>query len=162
MIQVNSGYTVIDNIWLWRADHDIFGLVKDGQNPSQTGLEVNGDEVMGYSLACEHTLADMLVWNGEGGATIFYQSEFPYDVTQANYGDKGYAAYKVGPNVQDHKGFGIGGYTYFRDNDVTVNSAIIAPSNSDIHFRNSLSVFLDGFGGVSHVINDLGDASVSG
>jgi len=64
MIQVNTGYTVIDNIWLWRADHDVYGLVKDSMNPSYTGLEVNGSDVVGYGLACEHTLGDMLIWNG--------------------------------------------------------------------------------------------------
>lgn len=28
-VQVNTGYTVIDNVWLWRADHDYYGLVVD-------------------------------------------------------------------------------------------------------------------------------------
>jgi hypothetical protein len=36
----------------------------------------------------EHTLGDLLDWQGERGRTYFYQSELPYDVTQANYGDK--------------------------------------------------------------------------
>lgn len=87
---------------MWRGDHDIYGGVYNSDNAVQTGLEVNGDGVYGYGLACEHTLGDMLVWNGEKGRAYFYQSEFPYDVTQANYGDKGYAAYKVGDNVTDH------------------------------------------------------------
>jgi len=33
MVQVNSGNTVIDNVWLWRADHDVGGIVKNERNP---------------------------------------------------------------------------------------------------------------------------------
>lgn len=127
MVQVNTSNTIIDNVWLWRADHDVGGLVYESRNPSDTGLEVNGDNVTGYGLACEHTLADMLVWNGNGGKSYFYQSEYPYDVTQANYGDKGYVAYKVGDNVTSHQAYGIGAYSFFRDNAVTVENGIKAP-----------------------------------
>jgi hypothetical protein len=39
MMVVNTGYTIIDNVWLWRADHDVTGdLVKNGKNPCSTGL----------------------------------------------------------------------------------------------------------------------------
>lgn len=33
MMQVDSDNVIIDNIWLWRADHDIQGLVYDRRNP---------------------------------------------------------------------------------------------------------------------------------
>jgi hypothetical protein len=56
------------------------------ENPVQTALQINGDNVTGYGLACEHTLGNLLEWNGENGRTYFYQSEFPYDVNQS-YGD---------------------------------------------------------------------------
>lgn len=79
---------------------------------------MNGDNVTGYGLACEHTLGNLLEWNGENGKTYFYQSEYPYDVSQANYGDLNYAAYKVGDNVKNHDAWGAGVYTYFRDYDV--------------------------------------------
>ena len=45
----------------------------------------------GSGLAVEHAEQDLTVWNGERGRTYFYQSELPYGVTQADYGDKGYA-----------------------------------------------------------------------
>jgi len=86
-VQVNINEVIIDNVWLWRADHDYYGLVHNSSNPTNTGLEINSLNVIGYSLACEHTLKDMLVWNGNGGRAYFYQSEFPYDITQENYGD---------------------------------------------------------------------------
>lgn len=55
------------------------------------GLRVDGDDVTMYSLAVEHTLKDLTVWNGERGRTYFYQSELPYGVTQAQFGDPGCA-----------------------------------------------------------------------
>jgi len=33
MVQVNSGNVIIDNVWLWRADHDVKGPVKNKRNP---------------------------------------------------------------------------------------------------------------------------------
>jgi hypothetical protein len=38
MVQVNSGNVIIDNVWLWRADHDVKGSVKSGKNPVRTAL----------------------------------------------------------------------------------------------------------------------------
>lgn len=104
----------------------------------------------------------MLAWNGENGHSYFYQSEYPYDVTQANYGDKGYAAYKVASNVTQHEGYGIGAYSYFRDNYVSVNSGIVCPETSGVKFSNSLTVFLNGYGEIKHVVNNSGSTSSSG
>ena len=67
MMQIDSGNVIIDNTWLWRADHDIEGLVYKSRNPVSNGLVVNGDNVVGYGLAAEHTLGDMLQWNGNNG-----------------------------------------------------------------------------------------------
>jgi len=72
LIQVNQSHVVVDDVWLWRADHDLHGLVQDSLNPVLTGLEVNGDYVYGYGLAVEHTLGDLLKWNGNHGQTYFY------------------------------------------------------------------------------------------
>lgn len=104
----------------------------------------------------------MLVWNGENGHSYFYQSEFPYDVTQANYGDMGYAAYKVNDLVSQHEAYGISAYSFFRDHDVTINSGIVCPNYETVKFTNSLTVFLDGLGSITHVINDQGNTSSSG
>ena len=82
LLTINSDNVVIDNTWLWRADHDITGLVNGSRNPSKNGMVVNGDHVTGLGIAIEHHLEDGLVWNGEDGALYFYQAELPYDVTQ--------------------------------------------------------------------------------
>jgi len=162
MLTINTGNTVIDDVWNWRADHSSTGLVYNSENPVDTGLMVNGDNVVGYGLACEHTLGDMLVWNGENGKTFFYQSEFPYDVTQENYGDKGFVSYRVSDNVTKHEAYGVGAYTFFRDHAVTVQNGISAPDRAGVAFHNSLNVFLDGYGELSHVINGQGSAARSG
>lgn len=113
---------------------------------------MNGNKVTGYGEACEHTLENLLEWNGENGKTYFYQSELPYDVDNS-YGERVYASYKVNQNVKSHESWGAGIYSYFRDNQVSVNSAILAPENSNVKFHNSLTVFLNGNGEINHVIN---------
>jgi len=154
---INSGNVIIDNSWFWRADHDISGNVVNSQNPNFHGLVVNGNDVTAYGLAAEHTLQDLVVWNGENGRTYFYQSEFPYDVTQANYGTPGYASYRVNASVQNHHGWGIAAYCFFRDNAVTVANGISTGTSANVQFVNSLSVFLNGLGQITHVINGKGN-----
>lgn len=157
MVNIDSGNVVLDNAWLWRADHQVGGgLVKYSRNPVKNGLVVNGDNVTTYGLAAEHTLEDLTLWNGNYGKSYFYQSEFPYDVTQANYGDKGYAGYKVASNVTHHTAWGTGVYSFFRDNDVTVASAIVAPKATNVVFNHALAVFLNGKGSITHIVNDQG------
>lgn len=153
MAEVNSGNVVIDGTWFWRADHDIGGLVSAERNPVDNGLVVNGDHVTAYGLACEHTLGEMTYWAGDYGKTYFYQSEMPYDVG-SDWEAKGYAGYTVADNVTNHEGYGIGVYSYFRDYNVTANSGIKAPEVSGVKFTDSLTVFLNGNGGIANVVNN--------
>ena len=44
--------------------------------------------MIAYGLAVEHTLEDLTIWDGERGQVYFYQSELPYGVDQASFGDK--------------------------------------------------------------------------
>jgi len=60
MTIVNSGNVIIDNTWLWRADHSVAGIVPDSKNPCEAGLIVYGDNVIAYGLAVEHTLGNMM------------------------------------------------------------------------------------------------------
>jgi hypothetical protein len=155
MVEIDDANIICDNAWLWRADHDIGGLVTGGANPCNTGLLVNGANVITYGLAVEHTLQDLTQWNGNNGACYFYQSEFPYDVTSA-YGTAGYAAYRVGPKVTNFQGFGIAAYSYFRDFTVFVPSGIVTPLAPGINFTNSLTRYLNGNGGIENVIDTFG------
>lgn len=181
MVRVHSGHVVGDNLWLWRADHamldpneppqvDIndpkkyeYHLTAHGEYPSEAGLEVIGDDVTMYGLFVEHTLGHMTQWRGERGQVFFYQSELPYDVTQENFGDVGYAGYMVAEGVQFHEAHGIGVYTYFRDNDVHVASGVRAPETGGVRFTNVFTRFLNGNGGIRHVLNDqAGSANIGG
>ena len=103
----------------------------------------------------------MTVWNGDRGETYFYQSELPYDVTQANFGDMGYVSYRIADNVTAHAAYGAGVYTYFRDYAVTVETGIAAPEALVGSFHSPLGVFLNGLGTMNHVINGHGDATTT-
>ena len=156
MFQINSGNVIVDDTWLWRGDHTIDGLIYNSKNHVRTGFEVNGDDVIAYGLAVEHTLGHLVEWNGENGRTYFYQSELPYDVDH-DYADNGYTGYKVADNVQKHEAWGLGVYSNFRDHLVETPTGIKVPKNVGINFHNSLSVKLASNGGIKHVINDQGD-----
>ena len=163
MIEINSSHVIGDNLWLWRADHAVSPndkdgtvLVKDGDNPCTHGLRVYGDDVTMYGAAVEHTLGDLMQWYGERGRSYFYQSELPYDVTQANFGDRGFVGYRVDAAVTQHDAWGTGVYHYFRDHKVTVASGIAAPAALVPRFHSPLTVCLNGSGTIQHIINDYG------
>jgi len=155
VVTINHKYTILDNSWLWRADHDIGGNVAKEMNPSKNGLVVNGDNVITYALAVEHHLEDGVVWNGNGGRSYFYQCELPYDVTP-DFGTKGYAGYKVGDNVGTHTAWGTGIYSFFRDFTVTTPSGIKAPNNGGVKFIHPFTRFLSGNGAIEHIVDNTG------
>lgn len=156
MVRINSGHVIGDNLWLWRADHTTHGFVKSGHCACDHALQVNGDDVTMYGLAAEHALKDIVQWKGERGRVYFFQAELPYDVSQ-DYGEKGYAGYRVDDSVRVHEAWGIGIYHDFHDYSVVVKSGIIAPRHLETSFVSPLSVFLGGKGKMHHVINDLGE-----
>jgi hypothetical protein len=116
MVNIQSGYTVMDNNWLWRADHSVDGPVNDSANPVLNGLVVKADNVFTYGLAVEHTLEDNVVWEGNNGITFFYQAEIMYDYTEPVWD---HACYKVGENVTAHYATGLGCYSFFKDSGST-------------------------------------------
>ncbi len=154
MVRIDSAHVVCDNLWLWRADHDSQGLVFNGDNACNTGAVINGDNVTAYGLACEHTLNDLCRWNADNGRCYFFQAEFPYDAP-LNYGPLGYTGYRVGNSVANHQAFAVGVYSFFRDNSVTVKSGITTPLGQGIIFTNAFTRFLNGFGGISSVLNEI-------
>lgn len=160
MIRINSGNVVLDNTWLWRADHvEGGGLVRNGDNPVEVGAVINGDDVVIYGFKVEHALTDQVQWNGNNGQTFMFQAEMPYDVTQANFGDKHYTGYRVADDVTAHKAYGTGVYHFFRDQPVVVESAIVCPPALVSSFVNPLAVFLSGLGTIQHIVNGIGPAS---
>jgi len=159
---VNNNNTIIDHIWSWRADHG--SGAGWTSNPSDTGLIVNGQNVTAYGLFVEHFEKYNVVWNGNGGKTIFFQNELPYDPPSAaqwsHDGITGYAAYKVGNSVTSHEAWGLGSYCVFTaDPSIAAYHSFEVPQRSTVKFHDVLTVSL-GKGSITHVINDTGDAAL--
>ena len=158
---IASSHVVVDNVWLWRADHGVKGGVYNSSNYAGTGLVVDGDNVTAYGVAVEHTLQDLLQWNGDDGRLFFYQSEFPYDVTQDNYADKGYVSYRVADGVLAHEAVGVGMYSFFRDHAVNMKTAAQTGTSPGVKITHACTKFLNGHGSIAHVVNALGQSTSS-
>ena len=161
-LQVNSANVIGDDLWIWRADHGTG--VGWNTNTAANGLVVNGANVTMLGLFVEHFQQYQTVWNGNGGRTLFYQSEAPYDVPSqgawTNNGVNGFASYKVASGVTTHDASGLGVYCYFStNNSVKLNSAIEAPTVAGVQLRDMLSLSLGGVGEITHVLNSRGGAA---
>lgn len=156
MVRVDASNVIGDNLWLWRADHIDPGAGSCCSNDCAHGLLVSGDDVTMYGLAVEHTQRELTQWAGERGTTVFYQSELPYEVDASQW-PSDWTGYRVNETVEAHNAYGVGVYTFFRDHEVTVDTAIRAPDGVVGSFVAPLAVKLNGNGGANHVLNALGD-----
>ena len=158
---VNSDDVILDDIWAWRADHG--NGVGWTSNTADTGVVVNGDDVTAYGLFAEHYQRYQVIWNGENGRTIFYQSEMPYDPpSQAAWshdGVNGFASYKVGDSVKTHESWGTGVYSFFNQGvDIHAERAFEVPDRAGVKLHDLVTVYLSGSGGIDHVVNGTGAA----
>jgi hypothetical protein len=156
---VNSNNVIIDHIWAWRADHG--AGIGWTVNTADTGLIVNGNNVEATGLFVEHFQKNEVVWNGNGGKTIFFQNEMPYDppnqAAWMNGTQNGYAAYKVANTVTSHEAWGLGSYCYFNVNPAVVGyHAFEVPNVSGVKLHDILTVSLGGVGNITHIVNDSG------
>ncbi|WP_395830238.1 hypothetical protein [Archangium violaceum] len=160
-VTINSNDVLIDNLWLWRADHGN-GVGWD-VNKAINGITVNGNNVSAYGLFVEHFEGYQTIWNGNGGRVYFYQSEIPYDVPDQSRwthdGVRGYASYKVANSVTSHDARGLGVYSVFY-NPVILENAIESPTHSGVKFQHMITVFLGNTAGaaINHIINGTGNA----
>ena len=160
---VNSNDAIVDDIWAWRADH---GSAATGWtiNTGNNGVVVNGARVLATGLFVEHYQQYQVLWNGENGKTIFFQNEMPYDVpSQAAWtsgNGNGWAAYKVGANVQNHEMWGVGSYCFFNigGTNTNINAArgFEVPNAAGVKVHDALTVSLGGNGTISNVVNNSG------
>lgn len=164
-LQVNQSKVILDDNWLWRADHGTG--VGWSSNTSDTGLVVNGTDVTALGLFVEHHQKNQVVWNGERGRTLFYQSEFPYDPpNQAAWMDgakEGYASYRVAPGVTTHTATGTAIYTLFLDSTFAGAPAhawtsIEAPHLASVRFTSLTTAVIAFGGGIRHIVGDSGAA----
>ena len=160
-LEVNTDNTILDDLWVWRADHGVPGSVGWAANTADTGLVVNGDHVNATGLFVEHFQKYNVVWNGNGGQVVFFQNELPYDApTQDAYehdGVLGYAAFKVADQVKSFRGFGMGSYIYTNVNPaIHVSHAFEVPNTPEVQLHDLLTINLSGPGTIDHVVNDTG------
>ena len=161
---VDSNDVIVDHVWAWRADH---GDVKPGWdvNPAETGLLVNGSDVLATGLFVEHYRGIEVLWNGENGRTLFFQNEMPYDVPRQkdwmSGTHPGVAAYKVADGVRHHEAWGLGSYCFFSRHapgeSIHAAHAFEAPDTPGVRLHDMVTVSLGGQGTIDHVVNDRGD-----
>ena len=159
---VNSSDVILDDIWAWRADHG--AGVGWTTNTADTGLIVNGNNVTAYGLAVEHYQKNEVIWNGQGGADIFFQNEMPYDPpSQAAWMSSatadGYPAFVISPKVTSFTGYGMGSYCFFNQGvPIQSATAFSVPDTPGVQLHDVFTRFLNGSGSIDHVVNDTGAA----
>ena len=160
-IEVDSNNVILDDIWAWRADHGNTNTVGWTLNTAAHGLVVNGDNVIATGLAVEHYQQNQVIWNGNDGETIFYQSELPYDVpSQSAWMDgtaNGYPSYAVSTSATSHQAYGLGVYSYFDEGlNIVEDNAITIPNVVGDSMTDSVTVFLSGYGSITANVNNVG------
>jgi hypothetical protein len=168
MVTINSNDVIGDNAWLWRADHGTGWHWDEAKN--KNGIVVNGNNVIYYGLAVEHTQEYQTLWNGNGGRVYFYQSEIPYDVpNQKTWGNngKGWSSYKVSDKVTTHEAWGMGIYSLFNAGICVLDHAYEVPAGAGgvkLHHLNSINLGgkAGGGSGILHVVNATGESALSG
>jgi hypothetical protein len=161
-LEVNSDHVILDDTWAWRADHG--SGVGWTSNTADSGIVVNGDDVVATGLFSEHYQKYDVVWNGNGGKTIMFQNEMPYDPpTQADWqhdGVLGYAAYKVADSVTTHEAWGLGSYCFFNVNPlIHASHAFEVPVTPGVKLHDILDLSITNHGTIDHVVNDFGAAT---
>lgn len=161
-ITINRSNVIGDNFWVWRADHG--DEVAWDKNIAENGIVVNGDNVTIYGLMVEHFEKYQTIWNGNNGCVYMYQSEIPYDVPSQEVWmshegtQNGYASFYVDDAVDMFEAWGLGIYLYNRDTPVELYTAMEIPEKEDVNVHHICTVMLTGHPGMSHIINDKGDA----
>jgi hypothetical protein len=162
---VNSSYTVLDDIWSWRADHGTG--VGWTVNTADTGLLVNGDNVTAYGLFVEHYQKTEVIWRGANGTVVMFQNENPYDppsqaAWQQSPGNPGYPALEVTKTGKGFTGYGLGSYSYFNQGVDIHNATAFRTPTSGVELHSLLTVFLNGSGGIDSIVNGVGAPVNSG
>jgi hypothetical protein len=158
---INSNNLIIDNSWLWRADHG--NGVGWGQNQSDSGIIVNGNDVTAYGLFVEHHQKYQTMWNGNGGSVYFYQSELPYDPPDqsswmSSATENGYPSYKVADTVTTHHGYGLGVYAFFQGN-IAADNAFETPTAAGVVMTHMMT--FHGSGTINNIINGTGGSATA-
>jgi hypothetical protein len=164
-LEVNSDNVLIDHTWVWRADHGVEGFTGGDTerwktNTGRYGAVINGDNVTATGLFVEHFQKYNTLWNGNGGTTVLYQNELPYDPpTQADWkngSENGYPGYKVADKVKTHKLYGAGVYVFNQNNpSIHTENGFEVPNRPGVQLHHIMTVNLSA-GTIDHVVNGVG------
>ena len=162
---INQNNVIGDNFWIWRADHG--KNIGFNKNYARLGCVINGHAVTCHALMIEHFYEYQLMWNGEDGEVIFYQSETPYDLPNQTYwmrydegyvGEEafGYPSYKINNQVINHKALGVGIY-YINTSNIYEKcyTALETPCNDGINLFHISARYFGGEGRFTHAINNI-------
>lgn len=160
-LEIAANDVIGDHFWIWRADHGVPNSCGWTVNTSDYGLVVYGDDVTVYGLFNEHFQKYQTLWKGERGRVYFYQCETPYDALQQdrymseNGTRPGYAAYKIGDNVNTHEAYGLGIYDVYFSTDIRMENSIEASKKPGIRIYHACNVSLSDPGprGIGYLIN---------
>jgi len=154
MLSIGGTNSILDNIWCWVADHYSSGAYTGWDKAAcNIGVNITGTGVIAYGLFSEHNHKQNVLWEGDKGQVYLYQSEFNYfPETAESFKDA--VSYEVSQSVKSHLIRGGGAYSFFPRKKIFAKSGFIFPESVD--YENILTVFLNGYGGIKHVINDIG------
>jgi len=130
LLQVDGDNVVVDNTWLWHADHDDCYTASDDCQ-SGYGMLVQGADVAVYDLKVEHVFKDHVFWKGERGQMFFLQEELPYHYL--SFGSDGNVGYRVADNVVDHTAYALGVYIVGVCGDMQNVTAIRVPPTTTMN-----------------------------
>lgn len=136
-LEINASDVVTDNVWLWRADHG--SGVGWEKNNGDYGAVIRGDRVKCYGLFAEHYKKNNVLWTGNDGYVVFYQSELAYDVPSAEawrseFG-RGYPSFAVTDGVETFAAYGLGIYSNFQTEGIELDCAMRLPAGKGIYVR---------------------------
>ena len=159
MLHIGGDNSVLDNVWCWVADHYADDNLYVGWDKAicQIGVHVTGNNVSAYGLFAEHTRNRNVLWEGNNGEVYMFQSELNYYVPDG-FDTSEFVSYEIGKNVGNHKLYGAGAYSFFEKIPQTSPSGFKWTSPTNVDYQNLVTVFLNGFGGISHIFNDTGPA----
>lgn len=129
-VQVDGDGVLVDNSWLWHADHDDCNTESDNCN-SGYGMLVQGADVSVYDLKVEHVFKDHVFWKGERGQMFFLQEELPYHYLA--YGSDGNVGYRVADTVAEHTAYALGVYIVGVCGNMKNVTAIRAPPTASLN-----------------------------
>jgi hypothetical protein len=151
LVQINNPNVICDNLWLWRETQPASDIFK---NICNTGAVINGENVIAYGLACENTLENLAIWNGNNGQCYSFQGSFPLDPKPMQYRLSNlFFAYQLAlPGLVNpfHKAFGIG--IYCGASGIVNFNAIYVPLGPNIQLVSASTRLLSGIGSIQTIL----------